>query len=85
MPSLYPDLTAVYVSSELRDTQNNLIAELVVEAVTEQPGTYTLSYSGDTSDWPLGLIRLDVKLTEANGTLSHTETVTVAIVDRVTQ
>lgn len=78
-------LTGISATAELRDTQNNLVAMLLVTDVPEQPGTYILTYEGDTSGWPLGLLRMDVKFLEADGTVSYTETVTAAVVDRVTQ
>lgn len=79
------DLDGAVVAAELRDTQNALIAPLVPEAVADQPGTYTLSYPGDTSVWPLGLLRTDVRISALDGTIRQTGTVTIAIVDRVTQ
>ncbi|ATJ89439.1 hypothetical protein HK16_10560 [Acetobacter senegalensis] len=79
------DLDGATVSAELRDTQNDLVASLEVTPVTDQVGTYVLSYDGDTSGWPLGLLRTDVKAVLADGTISHTDTVTIVVVDRVTQ
>ncbi|KDE20644.1 hypothetical protein AZ09_04140 [Acetobacter aceti 1023] len=79
------DLGNTIVDAELRDPQNMLIAPLIAEAVPEQPGTYTLSFPGDTSGWPLTLLRTDIRFTSLNGTVVQTETLTIAIVNRVTQ
>lgn len=79
------DLGRVRVAADLRDSQNALIAPLEAATVPDQPGTYTLSFSGDTSVWPLGLLRTDVQFTSLDGTITQTQTVTIAVVDRVTQ
>ncbi|ATI11081.1 MULTISPECIES: hypothetical protein [Acetobacter] len=79
------DLGGAVIAAELRDSQNALIAPLVPAAVPDQPGTYTLSYPGDTSGWPLGMLRTDVRISKLDGTIVQTGTVTIAIVDRVTQ
>lgn len=79
------DLGAAVVSAELRDPQNILVAPLIASLVPDQPGTYTLLFPGDTSGWPLTLLRADVRFTSLDGTVVQTETLTIAIVDRVTQ
>ena len=79
------DLGGAVIAAELRDAQNTLIAPLVPMAVADQPGTYTLSYRGDTSGWPLGTLRTDIRISGLDGTIKQTNTVTIAVVDRVTQ
>ncbi|GFE94926.1 hypothetical protein [Acetobacter persici] len=79
------DLGGAVIAAELRDAQNALIAPLVPMAVADQLGTYTLTYPGDTSGWPLGTLRTDVRISDLNGTIKQTNTVTITIVDRVTQ
>lgn len=79
------DLGGAVIAAELRDAQNALIAPLVPMAVDDQLGTYTLSYPGDTSGWPLGTLRTDIRISDLNGTIKQTNTVTIAVVDRVTQ
>lgn len=79
------DLGGAVIAAELRDAQNALIAPLVAMAVADQPGTYTLSYPGDTSSWPLGTLRTDIRISRLDGTIKQTNTVTIAVVDRVTQ
>lgn len=79
------DLGRVRVAADLRDAQNTLIAPLEASVVPDQPGTYTLAYPGDTSGWPLTVLRTDVQFTGLDGSISQTQTITIAVVDRVTQ
>ncbi|OUI98336.1 hypothetical protein [Acetobacter cibinongensis] len=79
------DMSRVRMSAELRDCTNTLIAPLDCCAVPDQPGTYTLSFAGDTSFWPLTVLRTDVQITSLNGLISQTQTLTISVIDRVTQ
>ncbi|MDN7351751.1 hypothetical protein [Acetobacter senegalensis] len=79
------DLGRVRVAADLRDSQNALIAPLEAAVVPDQPGTYTLAFDGDTSGWPLTVLRTDVQFTGLDGSISQTQTITIAVVDRVTQ
>lgn len=56
------DLTAVTLASQVRDPVGNLVATLpiIVSATTQGLATVTVA---DTSQWPPGMLRGDIKAT----------------------
>lgn len=75
------DLTNAALASQVRDVMSNLIATLTV-VKTMQQGVATITQS-DTSLWPIGTLRCDIKVTTA-GVVQHTETFGIRVEKAVT-
>lgn len=78
LPARLPDGIRVQV----RGASDTLVSELVVDRVDEDNGVY--SATSETSDWPLGLLHIDVMYTYSNGMISRTPTVDILLVRSVT-
>jgi hypothetical protein len=75
------DLTGATVACQVRDPTNLLVATPTL-AVTPTAGTVALSVP-DTSAWPIGLLRCDVRLSIA-GTTNFSDTFGILIEPAVT-
>ena len=75
------NLTGAVAVSQVRDASDGLIATLAATVAGSQ-GLVTLVAS-DTSAWPIGDLRCDVKLTQA-GAVTFTKTFTITIERPVT-
>lgn len=78
------DCHGVKIAAQLKDTRGALIADLDVGKIENDPAGFTLSFPGSTASWPVGLMQVDVKFTEADGLISYSETLRIACVERVT-
>jgi hypothetical protein len=76
------DLSTVTLSSQVRTALNELIATLPI-TVTDTPGLATVEVD-NTSDWPIGLLRCDVKALIA-GVPSLSQTFPIRVERSVTQ
>ncbi|GAB0119492.1 hypothetical protein [Acidisoma sp. 7E03] len=79
------DLTGSTIASQLRNSLGELVAELTAAPDTQFQTWVRLSFAGDTSAWPLGMLSCDVRVTNPDGTNWATETITIQVVERVTQ
>ena len=75
------DLAAAAVTSQVRDGQNNLVAQLPVVAAATQ-GTFGVT-EANTSGWPLGMLRCDLKLV-VGGLAVHSDTFAIRVRPGVT-
>ena len=77
------DLTDYTIESQVRDMQGNLLSSLTIVKLnqTTDKGKYTLSC--DTSSWPIASVQWDVKYT-INGTVVHTDTQKISVVQSIT-
>jgi len=65
------DLANVQLASQVRTSTDELVATLPI-TITDQTGVVTVEVI-DTSQWPIGLLRVDLKVTVA-GRVIHSET-----------
>ena len=73
------------MSVQIRDSQDNLIADLDIEdVVPAEDGVYIISTDDDTSDWPLEQLKTDIKM-ELNGYDYYSETITIQIIKQETR
>jgi len=77
------DLTGSSVSSQIRDAQDSLVAALPVVVTTPTAGTASIAVM-DTSAWPLGTLRCDIRV-QAASTIMFYETFAIHIQRAVTQ
>ena len=75
------DLSAVALSSMLRDGQNNVIATLPI-ALGATTGTASISVANTTA-WPIGVLRGDIKAVAA-GLAAYSQTFALRIEPAVT-
>lgn len=78
------DCHGVKIAAQLKDTRGALIANLEVGKIENDPAGFILSFPGSTNSWPIGLMQVDIKFTEADGLISYSETLRIACVERVT-
>lgn len=78
------DLAGATLSAKLRDAGDAEVATLSAAIVSASGGTFTLS-AGSTAAWPVGVLRGDVKIVLAGGTVTFTETFTVRVERPVTR
>jgi len=74
------------LKSQLRDSFETLIADLVIteDAVTAGRYYFSLPDTVDTNSWPISVFFLDVQYTSDDGTVMTSETVSVSVVKDVT-
>lgn len=82
---LVTDLTGWEAESQLRDENGALIADLVVVWLDRSPAVLSLSFAGDTQDWPVGLARIDVQFTDPDGNVKSSKPGIVPIAYDVTR
>jgi hypothetical protein len=76
------DLTSVTLSGQVRDSADNLVATLAI-ATTSILNVATLQVA-DTTQWPLGLLRADIRAVSA-GLTEMSETFAIRVGRRITQ
>lgn len=76
------DLSSVTLEAQVRDASDNLVVALPV-TVTAQTGIATVQVA-DTTLWPLGLLRSDIKLT-TGGLPVLSETFSIRVSRQVSQ
>lgn len=72
------------IRSQIRNG-DTLVAELDVDVTDEAGGEFTLSYSGDTSAWPLRRLETDIEYTDPDGNVVSTETYYISVLKDVTR
>ena len=77
------DLLTTTISSSLEDRQMNVYGMTVTKAVDGL--SFTVTYSGDTSNWAIGTPRWDIKFVFPGDTISRTEIFRVNVIDSVTE
>jgi hypothetical protein len=78
------NLTGATLTAKLRDAGGAEIASLTCAIVSPTGGTFTVSAS-DTTAWPVGTLRGDIRIAFAGGTVAFTETFTVRVERPVTR
>lgn len=68
--------------AEIRDG-STLVAELDI-ALTATPGTYLVSSTEDTADWPLGVAMMDIRV-ESGTDVRYSDTVAFVIISQITR
>lgn len=76
------DLLTTTLSSTFEDKQFNQYEMTVTKAVDGL--SFTVAYSGDTSNWAIGLGRWDIKFVFPGSTVSRSEIFRVNVIDSVT-
>jgi hypothetical protein len=76
------DLLTTTITSSLEDRQMNVYNMTVTKAVDGL--SFTVAYSGNTSNWAIGTGRWDIKFVFPGSTVSRTELFRVNVIDSVT-
>lgn len=76
------DLLTTTITSTFEDKQFNQYDMTVTKAVDGL--SFTVAYSGDTSNWAIGLGRWDIKFVFPGSTISRSEIFRVNVIDSVT-
>lgn len=76
------DLLTTTLTSTFEDKQFNQYDMTVTKAVDGL--SFTVAYSGDTSNWAIGLGRWDIKFVFPGSTVSRSEIFRVNVIDSVT-
>lgn len=79
------NLDGYTITSQIRDSDNNLVADLVVTMADQgaAPGQYSVNFD-DTTAWKPGDLRWDIRYV-ADSRPIITETVTIRLVQQVTE
>lgn len=77
------DITGWTISSQIKTTAYAAVSTLTVSDRVDASGQFVLTDTS-TSDWPLGLLHWDIKLTDADSVVRHTQTVTIKVEREVT-
>lgn len=86
IPEGFPDgyFSGWALKSQIRDRAGRLIAE--VSATWADSATRTINlFVADTSEWPVGVAELDIRLSSGTAKVLTTETVVVELVRGVTR
>lgn len=78
------DLTGASLSAKLRDAGDAEVASLTAAVVSAAAGTFLLS-AADTTAWPPGALRGDLRIALAGGAVVFTETFTLRVERPVTR
>ena len=81
-PSGPANLLTTTLTSTFEDKCGNQYPLIVTKAVDGL--SFTVSYSGDTSDWHVGLGRWDIKFAFSSTSISRTEIFRVQVIESVT-
>ncbi len=76
------DVTGFAITGQVRDANANLVANLPI-TVTPHLGLAQINVP-DTSAWPLGTLRCDLRVVTATGAILQTQTFPVVVQRRVT-
>lgn len=76
------DLLTTTLTSTFEDKQFNQYEMTVTKALDGL--SFTVAYSGDTSNWAIGLGRWDIKFVFPGSTVSRSEIFRVNVIDSVT-
>lgn len=79
------DMTGWTAACQIRTVTGVLIADLVVTWLSYSPAALSISYVGDTQDWPAGVARIDIQFTTPSGKKVSTKPQTFEIVLDVTR
>lgn len=78
------DLTGATLTAKLRDAGGTVVDTLAVTLVSAAAGTFTIE-ADDTSDWPAGLLRGDLRIALAGGDVVFSEDFTIRVTRPVTR
>jgi hypothetical protein len=79
------DFTGMTGTSQIRGTDDTLIATIVFTWLDTAQGLYRTRFVGSTQAWPAGEALHDVQLTTAGGDVVSTETESITFVRDVTR
>lgn len=80
------DLTGASLRCHLRQPDGVLIQALTCAITDAAAGTYSISATAaEAAVWPLGNAKFDVELTDAQGAVTSTDTVTLKVVEDITR
>ncbi|MHA6262481.1 hypothetical protein ACXYMO_04705 [Arenibacterium sp. CAU 1754] len=79
------DFTGWTATSQLRQKNGNLVADLSVTWLDASAGLVKVEHAGSTDNWPLGDIDMDIQFTAPGGEIVSTDTVTFEVVSDVTR
>lgn len=77
-------LTGITVTSQVRDKDNHVVADLQVTIDNELLGQFTVESTSSTLDWPLQTLYWDI-LTDDSGVLAPTQTMQLRMLKSVTR
>lgn len=72
------------IRSHVRDASDRLIEALTPTVASSGSGIFAVKSSG-TANWPLGVLFMDIQLTDAGGFVRSTETLTINVTKDITQ
>lgn len=80
------DTVGLIAKSQIRTSSGDLVEELVFTKFDQsaRPGEFSLR-SMDTNDWPIAILQWDIQYTGIDGTVSSTETLSIAVEIDVTR
>jgi hypothetical protein len=78
------DLSGWTAASQVRDSLDNLIAELTFAWVDAAQSLISLTAAGSTANWPLGQIYTDIQFTSPNGDIVSTQRTSFTVARDVT-
>jgi len=77
------DLTNYVIRSQIRDISGQLITDVLVSKADQTADTGVFTLQTDSEAFPLGNLFFDLRI-ESNGIVIYTSTVTMAVINRVT-
>ena len=78
------NVTGWTIRSQVRDTHNNLLGDLVVDLHTPVTGQFSITYA-NTALWPAGPARMDIAYEDGTGRVIYTDTVSISIERGITE
>ena len=78
------DISGWTITSQLRDSNDALIAQCAVVVTNAVTGSYTLTVA-DTTAWPLGALFWDIQYIDGGGKIYSTETIQVVVLKDITR
>lgn len=79
------NLTGWTAACQIRTVTGVLIADLIVTWLSFDPAALSLNFDGDTQDWPIGTVRIDIQFTTPSAKKVSTKPQTFEIVSDVTR
>lgn len=71
--------------AQIKRDDGTLVTSLLFDWISAADGILQIRDDGDTSNWPIGRVLLDIELTTPNGDVVSTDTVVVLIEKDISQ
>lgn len=80
------NITGWTVAAQLRQIDDTLVQGMTVTVTDAAAGEFTITAANtETDDWPIGNLEIDVEFTESDGSVSSSETFTIAVIKDITR